>query len=553
MSTQTRANSGSAGAGTQTANSSPKPIEVGGELEMSAGIGLAAHPFLSQRPIESLPATKSPRLPDAQAKALAQQKETQADALYRQGQFAAAFELYREAVSLQPSASIYHFKLGCTAQKVDAPATVEKHLLEAIRLNPKYASAYSALGQWYAWTSRLDLALQYSATARALDPNDCNIVMSRALVLSAAGDYKGVWTLIQPLVLGGVNHRWLALAYSRIAPSLKHEAKAVDLIKQALLAPDLPATEKPQLHFAAAGLLDRLGRCEEAFEQARLANGLVRRPYSAVTNSHEVSNKIRYLTKRKVESLPRATHGNRRPVFIVGMPRSGTSLVEQILASHPSVFGAGEMEALGRLSREIPSASWAEGEPYPDCLDSLSSHRANRLASSYLKEMESLNANATYVTDKMPSNFQHLHLIELLFPGCHVIHCTRSALDTCLSCYFTDFASGNEFSFNLTNLGAHYRNYRRLMDHWKKVLSLSILEVRYEDLVLDTPGQVGRMLEFLELPWDEKCLKYFHNKRKVKTASEDQVRRPIYTSSIGRWKHYEKHLPELIEAMKTKS
>jgi tetratricopeptide (TPR) repeat protein len=522
---------------------------MGGELGMLEGLALGVGPFLSQPPIESLPAAATPRLPDAQAKVLAQRKEAEGDAFYRQGRFPAALELYGEAVSLQPSVPGYHYKLGSTAQKVDARVMVETHLLEAIRLDPKFALAHSALGQWYAWTGRLDLALQYSASARALDPNDCHIVMSRALVLSAAGDSKGVWELIEPLVFGGVTHPWLALAYSRIAPAMNHEQKAVELIRRVLLAADLPAGERPQLHFEAASLLNRLGRYDEAFEQARLANGLVRRPYSSAANLEEVSNKIRYLTRRKVESLPLATHGNRRPVFIVGMPRSGTSLVEQILASHPLVFGAGEVEALGRISREIPDASWAEGERYPECLESLSSHRANRLASKYLAEMESLNAEATYVTDKMPSNYQHLHLIELLFPGCHVIHCTRSALDTCLSCYFTDFASGNEFSFDLANLGAHYRDYRRLMDHWKKVLSLSILEIRYEDLVLDTQGQVGRMLEFLELPWDERCLKYYDNKRRVKTASEDQVRRPIYTSSIGRWKHYEKHLAELIGAM----
>ncbi|HEY7115496.1 MAG TPA: sulfotransferase, partial [Tepidisphaeraceae bacterium] len=156
---------------------------------------------------------------------------------------------------------------------------------------------------------------------------------------------------------------------------------------------------------------------------------------------------------------------------------------------------------------------------------------------------------ARYVTDKMPANFLFLELVQLLLPGCRVIHCVRAALDTCVSCYLTNFASGNEYKLNLTQLATFYRDYRRLMEHWKRVLDVPMLEVRYEDVIIDTHSQARRMLEFLDLPWDERCLNYYENKRRVKTASEDQVRRPIYTTSIGRWKHYEPYVGELLTAL----
>jgi hypothetical protein len=149
----------------------------------------------------------------------------------------------------------------------------------------------------------------------------------------------------------------------------------------------------------------------------------------------------------------------------------------------------------------------------------------------------------------MPLNVLGLELVELLLPGSRVIHCVRDAIDTCLSCYLTGFSVANEFSFDLAHLGHYYRDYRRLVTHWKKVLSVPVLDVRYEDVVFDTEEQVRRMLEFLDLPWDERCLRFYENPRRVTTASEDQVRRPVYATSVGRWKNYERHLPQLLAAL----
>jgi len=389
----------------------------------------------------------------------------------------------------------------------------------------------------------------------ALAPRDPRFVAEHGIVLVMTGQTRAAWELIEPIVNepGPVN-RWIASLYTRIAQAIGHEEKALALVMRALEAPDLTSARdsRPMLQFAAATLLDLLGRYDEAFDFMYAANETVRLsspPHDPATHSEWISRKIDHFTPERLHALPRAMHGNRRPVFIVGMPRSGTSLVEQILASHPDVFAAGEMDTLSKLPLSQGIPDWPQDEPYPLSLDSLSSRSATHLAQRYLSVIEALNSDARYVTDKMPSNFLGLELVEMMLPGCHVINCVRGPLDTCISCYMTNFAVANEFKLDLGHIGAYHRDYRRLMEHWKKVLTIPILDVRYEDLVLDTECQVRRILEFLDLPWNDRCMQYHKNNRAVRTASEDQVRKPIYTTSIGRWKHYESHLGPLFASL----
>ena len=475
--------------------------------------------------------------------------------LMNKGQYRAAMDHFHEAIWLNPDEPEYHHLLAGAAEKLNEPELVERHLNEAVRLDACYAPAQDALGVWYRRQGRLDRAVHHSGSAVALAPRNDKYIADHGTVLFMMGKVQEAWEVIEPLVseVKPVN-RWLAHFYARIAPAIGREKEALALLEKSLEAPDLSDLPegKPLLLFSAVTLLDKMGRHDEAFEYARRANELVassKPPYDAARHSQWVTDKIGYFTRARLDSLPRATHGNRRPVFIVGMPRSGTSLVEQILASHPAVYGAGELNQLRRLVGSASNPDWAEGDPYPQSLDWLSTRWADRLAAQYLGFIDTLDRRATYVTDKMPSNVLFLELVELLMPGSRIIHCIRGPLDTCLSCYMTNFATAHEFTQDLTDLGAYYRDYRRLMDHWKRVLSVPIIDVRYEDLVLDTEGQVGRLLEFLDLPWDEHCLRYWETDRRTKTASEDQVRRPIYTSAIGRWKQYESHLGPLIAAL----
>jgi len=477
--------------------------------------------------------------------------------LMGRGENARAIEHFRQAIALDPTKAEPHWHLVGAAERLGQRELVEPHLLEVVRVDAANAPAHNSLSVWYRHLGRTEVALYHGATAVALAPRDPKYVADYASLLFLTGETTAAWELIEPMVTdpNRPQDRWLAAMYGRLAPAIGHEREALAVIERALAAPDQPAhpSGKPLLHFAAASLLERLGRYDDAFAQARAANELVKtvaRPHAAEAHARFASCKIEYFTRDRLASFARATHGDARPVFIVGMPRSGTSLVEQILASHPQVFGAGELDGLYRVGNAIVTADWTEGEPCPRALELLSPRRADRLANLYLTGIDSRDARAArYVTDKLPANYLHLELVEILFPGSRIIHCVRSPLDTCLSCYTTNFACGNEFALDLGHLGTAYRDYRRLMEHWKRVLTVPILDVRYEDVVLDTETQVRRLLEFLDLPWDERCLRYYENKRAARTASEDQVRRPIYTSSIGRWKSYEAHLGPLIAAM----
>ena len=422
----------------------------------------------------------------------------------------------------------------------------EASFRRAAELEPNQPALHDGMAQWFLAIGKVEPALRHSERAVELDPGHPAYAVTRANVLASDGQHDAAWAVLSPLVARGQRTGRLAWVYAQIAPKLRQEREALKVIDQTLTVPSLPRPLRSSLHFAAAALLDRLGEYDAAFEQARQANTLGARPFDPAAHSKWVAHQIEYFTPERLARLPRAAVDTRRPVFIVGMPRSGTSLVEQILASHGDVFGAGELRLLGDVVRGLAPADAPPPSAYPACLDTLPADAFDRLARQYLDGIDGLNAPARHVTDKMPLNFLTLGFVQLILPDCRIIHCVRDPRDTCLSCYFTDFGWGNEFSFDLSHLASYYRDYLRLMDHWRRVLRVPILEVRYEDVVADQEGQTRRMLEFLDLPWDDRCLQFHQTRRYVATASREQVRRPVYSSSVGRWKNYAKHLGELL-------
>lgn len=513
----------------------------------SVEYGLATPAFLGR--VSWLPAAGPGAGSEAQAQSRATEQASLGDALYCRGEFRRACDHYRQAVALRPADPSHHYKFACAAWRSGGVEEVRDALREALRLDPQHGWSHGALGQWHLEAGELDAALAHSTRAVALCPNQLDPLISHAFVLHALRRDQEAWRLVESLVGRGVRSGRLGLIFARMAGRLRQEARALAFVEQLLQSADVPAPDKLALHFAASSLLDGVGRYDEAFEHARLGKEMTRRPYDRQDDSRRVDRRIRFFTPKKLHDLPRASHGNHRPVFIIGMPRSGTSLVEQILASHPQVHGAGELETLSAIARSTHAADWTDGDPYPENMDALSLRKANRLAAQYLQAVTRLNENATYVTDKMPLNFMYLGLMQVLFPDCQVIHCTRDPLDTCLSCYMTQFAAGHEFAQDLGDLAAFYNEYLRVMEHWRDTLNLPMIEVSYEQVVSDLEGQTRRLLDVLNLPWDERCLRFFENRRPVATASAEQVRRPVYASSVGRWKHYEKHLAPLIDGL----
>lgn len=470
------------------------------------------------------------------------------DLFLGEGRFNEAINSFLQAIELNPRDAGYHFKLATAAWRARKITLAEKHFREVMRLAPADSRGYSALARLLFETGKPEQAVELTERAMALAPQDLGLIIFRCFLHEVYGEFDEVLKRLRPLIASGVKHADIAVLLNRMASTLRSEQEAVDYVTSVLNEPKQTKREKARLYFALCHLLDRLGRYDEAFAAARQANEYDRGPYDPKGFGEFVDGRIRYFSPAKLHDLPRASHGSRRPIFIVGMPRSGTTLVEQILASHPQVYGGGELTALPDALLAGTKDAWTLGDYYPKCLEGLSVRVANEIAELYLAAIKSLDSTSTYVTDKLHQNFAHVGVIALLFPDCHIIHCKRDPLDTCLSCYMS-FLLGNNHTQDLKNLGLFYRDYERLMDHWKRILNLPMIEVQYEKLVYDTEGQTRRLLELLDLPWEERCLRYYETKRAVATLSNEQVRKPIYESSIGRWKHYEKHLGELMLAL----
>lgn len=423
------------------------------------------------------------------------------------------------------------------------------HLEEAVRVNPKSAVAHESLGQMYLSDGIIERALQASARSVELAPDQMGHLASRAWVLEAAGELEEAWELVQRVVEDGRYLRHVVRLYARLARRRGRHQQALELVFKVMSGGGKPPKEQSSLHLAVAELLEDAGRYDEAFAHAVRGNALRRQQYDPDAHEQMVSRVIAYFTRDRMRFLARATTRSDRPVFVVGMPRSGTSLIEQILASHPEVHGAGELDWMCRIYAGALGMLSATENDYPACLDRLTVDQADGLAQTYLPPMNGLSPSALRITDKFPLNFLHLGLIAVLLPEARIIHCRRDAMDTCLSCFMTHFTFGNDYKYNLTHLGRFYRDYQRLMAHWKNVLDLRILEVDYESVIANAENESRRMVEFLGLPWDERCLRFHETKRSVATASVQQVRRPIYKSSVQRWRRYENRLTPLKRAL----
>jgi hypothetical protein len=238
------------------------------------------------------------------------------------------------------------------------------------------------------------------------------------------------------------------------------------------------------------------------------------------------------------------------PLFIVGMPRSGTTLLAAMLSNHPAIGTAGELPTIHEFTLRLADVTGSSAA-YPQAVTMITPAVAASLATAYETRLKRDNGSAfTYIIDKHPLNFRHLGLIAMLFPRCHIIHCTRHPLDTALSNYFQRFSVAYDYSFDLRNIGRFYAEYARLMAHWRSVLPAQMIEIRYEDMIAQTEQVARRALDFLGLPWDARCLAPHTNPHSVDTASNWQVRQPIYTHAIARWQHYERHLQPLKELLR---
>ncbi len=302
------------------------------------------------------------------------------------------------------------------------------------------------------------------------------------------------------------------------------------------------------VHNALGLIADREGDCDRAFAHFRTFNELIAaerpaggQPYDRTAHRRWVGRIIDAFPADSFAAETKREGASGRPLFIVGMPRSGTTLVEQILASHPAVAAGGELLLVQDLAGRVPD--------YPGGIARLSRDKLDALAERYLEALSTIDPDTERVTDKLPQNFLHLGFIARLLPRARVVHCLRDPVDTCLSCYFQNFPHGHAYANDLADLGAFYRDYARVMDHWNRVLPSRPIEVGYEALVNDPQGTVRQLLDMLALPWDPACLEFRESRRPVLTASQWQVRQAITAKAVGRSRPYRPHLGPLLDAL----
>jgi len=462
----------------------------------------------------------------------------------REGNHTLAEQHYRRAISIKPDNAIAHHQLGILFQNSQNDACARECFETAIRHDPDMLVTRCNLAYLYCVSGEYSKSLNYYDNILEDSPDLEEAITGKAIVMERMGESRASLELVNPFIERGTEKIHTLLAYARVSSMVNKETTAVELLKCAIERPATLPNDRMQAYFLLGKLYDRLGDYDEAFSNYEHGNKLNRFHFDRNAHKKLVDATLAVFNPDNMKRFPRSGNPDHELLFIVGMPRSGTTLTEQILASHPKVFGAGELTHIRDIAATLDSQY-----PFPLGMPGTNQETLDQLSFEHTKTLRAMSNGRPFVTDKMPSNFMFLGLIELLFPNARILHCIRDPLDTCLSCYFQLFSQGQYFSYNHTDLAFYYQQYRRLMTHWKSTLSIPIMDIHYEDLVRDPETISRNMLEFSGLSWHEDCLDFHKTKRAVRTASYDQVRRPIYKNSVNRWKNYERYLSPLKEEL----
>jgi tetratricopeptide (TPR) repeat protein len=508
--------------------------------------------------------------------------------LHARHKFTGAIKHYREAIAVNPDLAEAHNNLGVVLTAVGWPADAADHFVRALELRPDFADAHLNLGRAHKAEARLNDAIASYRKALILDPNLAeahsnlgNAHRQMGNVKAALESYRLAVKIDPTLVQAHYNLGIIKLEQGHLEDSLEDLQRAVGLapdhveaitnigeVLEALgqneeasawyrkvidirVDRSLPIMGQRSRHFALGRILDRLGEFDTAFTHFKLANDIwlehLRRTsgsYSAAASESLIGAIIAAFPLGAMAEGGIKGNLSRRPVFVLGMPRSGTTLVEQILASHSEVHGAGELPDIPQIAERIST----EGA-WTDAVRSLDTDQAEVICGKYMEKLHNIAPGARRVVNKLPMNFLYLGLIRTLFPAAPIIHCRRDPLDVCLSNYFGHFAEPKVFTNDLADLGHFYIQYERLMAYWGEIYPDTIFHIDYGSLIDDQEGLSRKLISYCGLEWQKQCLSFHKTERHVATASRLQVRRPLYSSSVQRWRNYERFLGPLQAAL----
>lgn len=494
--------------------------------------------------------------------------------------FERARAAYQQAARLEPNSGEHRFNLALALDRLGDREGAERELREGVRRAPSHVPCHVNLGQLLSDTGRFHDAIEVLEKATAMSPNSIHawISLGNALRFSEQGE-RAVAAYRRAVQLAP-GHAQVLMNLGQMLREIGHTEEAVATLRQAVAAaPDLVSArlalaqatrharsdeefevienlaKQPEAHgvraadvlFAHSKVLDDVGDHDGAFAQMLAANAARRATFSySIDDERTRFDRIRAVfDAQRVASFTGLGHPDATPVFVIGMPRSGTTLVEQILASHPDVEGAGETDHLATVlaAKTLPGG-------HPEAFVAADAEAVRAAGAGYVERLRRGRSEVRFIVDKQPTNFVFAGAIRAILPNAHIVHCVRDARDTCLSVLRQNFEHDLRFAFDQVEVARYHLLYEQLMAHWHAVLGPgAVLDVRYEDLVTDLEGGARRMLDHLGLPWDPTVLEFHRTARTVRTASLEQVRRPVYTASIGQWRRWQERLRPMLDVL----
>jgi tetratricopeptide (TPR) repeat protein len=472
-------------------------------------------------------------------------------ALQEESRLDEAIDWYRQALRMEPITPRFHANLASALEEKDQPDEAIARYQVALGFDPAHAESHNGLGWVRHEQGHYEEAMRHYREALRLDPLLAAAHCNLGTLLEELSDFPAAERCFREALRHDARQ---AGALAQLATMLRAKLPEADLaaMRRLLDDPYLSGGKRSALHFGLAQALDAQGNYTEAAEHLRQANALALaqwqkrgQAYDSVSHARFVSGLIAACTPEFFARVRGWGLETERPVFIVGLPRSGTTLTEQILAQHSQVFGAGELSLVPEAFSTLPGGR--EAEP-PERLGRLDRETAGGIARRHLDRLGELNAAARRVADKLPDNYQFLGFLAALFPKAKFIHCRRDLRDVAVSCWMTHFRH-IRWASDPNHIASRFQEYERLMAHWQRVLPVPLLDVAYEETVADLEATARRLVAWCGLEWEPACLAFHEGKGPVRTASVSQVRQPVYSRSVARWKHYESSLGSLFDRL----